>query len=321
MNRPFVHIGYHKTGSTLLQHTLLSRRDLGFQMLENDRKRIHGLFVQYGPFDCGAAAADMLRNEADQAAGQGLRLVISHERLSGYFASGGYDSKQIADRIHCFFPDAKILIVVREQRSMLYTQYLQYLTDGGDLSLGNLLKDPQPRIRRQPICTLDYFCYHKLVEYYQNRFGRKNVLVLPYELLRKDPHDFAERVVRFGRPDEMQDQVPRIEFPTRVNSANPLLLQSIRRHLNRHCTRSHLSPRALIHIPHLGPAIERVSWLASPLHVFDGFLRHRLRKHVDRLASGYYGDSNQQLSQQIGFDLEEFGYDVRSSSANDLQSC
>ena len=41
--------------------------------------------------------------------------VLSAERLSGNPHSGGYDSLQTAERLHRLFPQAKVLVVVREQ--------------------------------------------------------------------------------------------------------------------------------------------------------------------------------------------------------------
>ena len=50
--------------------------------------------------------------------------VISHERLSGYPHSGGHDSKEIAHRLAAVFPNAKVVIVIREQKSMILSNYL-----------------------------------------------------------------------------------------------------------------------------------------------------------------------------------------------------
>ena len=46
------------------------------------------------------------------ATAEGRTLVLSHERLSGYPSSGGYDRALIAERLNASFPEAKILIVL-----------------------------------------------------------------------------------------------------------------------------------------------------------------------------------------------------------------
>jgi hypothetical protein len=53
--------------------------------------------------------------------------VITDERLSGNPQSGGYDSRELADKTPRTFPDSKMLIVVREQTAIIYSSYKQYV--------------------------------------------------------------------------------------------------------------------------------------------------------------------------------------------------
>lgn len=59
--------------------------------------------------------------------------VLSAERLSGNPHSGGYDSLQTAKRLHRLFPQAKVLVVVREQTEEILSCYNQYVRAGGVL--------------------------------------------------------------------------------------------------------------------------------------------------------------------------------------------
>ena len=61
--------------------------------------------------------------------------MVSFPRLSGHPYSGGYDSRMIADRVAEVFPEARILIVIREQRSMIVSTYKQYVNAGGEARL------------------------------------------------------------------------------------------------------------------------------------------------------------------------------------------
>ena len=56
--------------------------------------------------------------------------VVSHERLSGDIETGGVDSQPIADRLAETFRNAKVLIVIREQRDMLLSIHKTELTFG-----------------------------------------------------------------------------------------------------------------------------------------------------------------------------------------------
>src|SRR5262245_6185327 len=81
-------------------------------------------------FDAAAVRATFepaLRKIRDQ----GLLPVVSNERLSGHPSSGGYDSKEIADRLAAVFPEGRVLIVIREQHSVIESVYKQYVLAGG----------------------------------------------------------------------------------------------------------------------------------------------------------------------------------------------
>ena len=97
--------------------------------------------------------------------------VLSHERLSGYPHSGGFDSRAIAERLATVLPGARILIVVREQRSMIHSNYHQYVRDGGACPLHRYLQPPQPSMRRMPGFAAEFFAYDRLVETYRSHFG------------------------------------------------------------------------------------------------------------------------------------------------------
>ena len=73
---------------------------------------------------------------------EGLSPVVSFERFSGNPFSGGYDSKEIADRLVQVFPDARVLVVVREQRSMIVSTYKQYVREGGALPPSKFMLPP-----------------------------------------------------------------------------------------------------------------------------------------------------------------------------------
>jgi len=48
--------------------------------------------------------------------------VLSAERLSGNPDSGGYDSVHVAEYLAATFPEARVLIVIREQADMLVSR-------------------------------------------------------------------------------------------------------------------------------------------------------------------------------------------------------
>lgn len=311
---PLIHIGYHKTGSTLLQQRLFDLEELGFVRLRNDRQRLQEVFVQRGPYDLvSPQAISELQSEEKEARDRGLCLVISHERLSGYPATGGYDARLIADRLFSVFPDAKVLIGIREQRSIIRSYYLQYIDDGGDLPFSRLVTDPQPHHRRAPIFDFEHFAFDKAVRYYKGLFGSENVLTYAFEQLKSEPVELAKRIVDFGGQASNAAKISDQVFSDQVNPARPMIVQVLRRWSNGPFFRSHLSNRGVVNIGNLPSAFRYLSRLLSAASMFDGWFDRRLRAEIDMAIRGRYEDSNARLCRETGLDLGALGYSLPPS--------
>jgi hypothetical protein len=70
---------------------------------------------------------------------------------------------------------------------MLRSLYGQYVAIGGWVDFDRFLRSDAPGLAWDP----DHLAFHRLVELYLDLFGGR-VLVLPYELLRRDPRAFLE---------------------------------------------------------------------------------------------------------------------------------
>src|SRR3546814_8368538 len=93
----------------------------------------------------------------------------------------------IADRLRETFPDARILIVIREQRALIRSMYSQHITDGGTGTLGRFLNRPEPGLGRKPWFDPEVYAFDRLIAYYCGLFGAERVLALPFELLAREP--------------------------------------------------------------------------------------------------------------------------------------
>jgi hypothetical protein len=125
-------------------------------------------------------------------------FVISSEHLSVWKSDSDivgmrnglkkYDIKayqeKLRDTLYDIYPTAKILIVTRGYTSLFQSFYSQYLAIGGTYDFENLLKSMWDNFP-------DLFDYSRVIGLYREKFGNDNVIVLPYELLRTDPHAFT----------------------------------------------------------------------------------------------------------------------------------
>jgi hypothetical protein len=307
--RPLLHIGYHKTGTTWLQKRVFPDTEAGFSFVAGPRI-VHSAFVAVNPFDFDAGAVRKnFERGINEAEAQGLVPVFSHERLSGSPYAGGHDSRTNADRLAATFPEARILVVIREQASMLGSIYKQYLRSGGAASFDQYVTPP-PGTGRMPIFRFDFLEYHRLIGYYQQLFGVENVLALPYELLRENPGEFLARIGNFlGIP---------IAAPkgAMANISPSALSLSLKRQVNRYVVRDGLNPAPPLEINNSNRALlkacrridERV-----PARLIEGYER-RWRSYIKHKVGERYAKSNAITTKLIGIELGEFGYPCQTSS-------
>jgi hypothetical protein len=309
-----IHIGFHKTGSTWLQKQLFANGENGFTT-ETGRPRHHIVYdfvkadaFQFRPNEIRASYAHHIA----RAQGTGKTLALSHERLSGYPSSGGHDRKLIADRLSATFPDARVLIVLREQRSLIGSMYSQHITDGGTGSIRTFLASPEPQLERRPKFRLATYEFDGLISYYRQLFGRRHVLVLPYEMLGKDPGKFVNAIQSFcgfaGAP---------IGEVTRANEGRSLLLQMVQRPLNALFYDNELSPGALINIRRFAPrfGVARGLFEAISPRWLERHLQERRRAEIDRHVGDYYAQSNWRTQMITGLDLSRYDYPVEEPRA------
>lgn len=310
MPEPLIHIGYHKTGSTWLQQAIFRDDRIGFATHETPLP-VDEAFIAQNPFTFDASRARATFGSAlSDAAERGLVYAISHERLSGDVGTGGVDSRMIADRLAESFPGARVLIVLREQRSMLLSIHktqVRFATQ----TLEERWRDRTVIERRRAGPTLEYFDYDLLVAYYQKLFGADRVLVLPYEALRADALGFVSQIAKFVE----------LPSPTEVptEAANPSLpagILELNRYFNKLLRLVGMAERFE------GPLEERrtkrgqlraleklAAFVPSP---YSRRVERKWRRSVERIAAGRFGESNARTAQLTGLNLAPFGYDVAS---------
>jgi hypothetical protein len=303
MPGPIVHVGYHKTGTNWLQKQLFRREDRGFTWLSLSKKHSDFVWVDDFDFEPGRYRAE-LGPRIERAWATGRVPVVSSERLSGNPHSGGFDSRKLADRLHAAFPDARILIVIREQRAMILSAYGQYVKAGGACSLRDYVHGP--RDHRLPWFRLEHFRYDRLIGYYQSLFGPERVLVEAYERFRTEPESYVRRICDFcGAKTEEGLPHGRVENP----GLGPLAL-AFQRRLSPFVVRNSLNGNSPLALPWLrGPSRALVRGLdhVSP-RAWNGWLRDRWRRFVAETTEGYYVESNRRTAGATRLDLARHGY-------------
>lgn len=313
---PLLHVGYQKTGTSWLQrHLFPQRARCGFSTCGNEydakRELVRPHDLEFDP----RAAHAFYEPLFDRAAEEGLVPVVTAERLSGDVKFGAYDSARLAERLVATFADGRVLIGIREQRALIYSNYQEYVAAGGMLALDRYLERPK-RAHPWP-CDLNHFAFDRLISHYHRLFGADRVLVLPFELFRGEPRDFVRRIVEFAGATPEPAVVDELPFAVVVNRAWPAQTTVAKRYAN-HLLGGRLNPWAPISDrTRFGHALKRqlVRQTKKLPRRLDERARMQMRDTIAKAAAGLYGESNTRTSELIGFDLGDFGYDVAARPA------
>ena len=116
--------------------------------------------------------------------------LLSQEGFSGNMITG-QNSGYYASALYKMYPKAKIVIVIREQVSYLYSVYRHMVSRGEVYSIKKFMNRYQHHkelnMTNMPGATIMHrLQYDKLVGEYINYFGRNNVLIILFEDLLED---------------------------------------------------------------------------------------------------------------------------------------
>ena len=235
--------------------------------------------------------------------------VLSEEGLSQASAA---DRMLTARRLVelCRDIECAILITVREQKSALFSGH-QWIYSRRMTSL--CLEDWIQYCRSYSSyygCFNDFplrqYRYARLVETYIEQFGRERVLVLPMEMLAKDPKRFFLRIENFARirrhwsagstpPLEIENQ-----SPGRLGIRYQRTVKGIQHLIARFRGVPVVPSEALEEMGIHGAAMNLIKHIDSP--------QHPMSVKTAAWLDDYYRGDNEAMSLLTGLDLHEYDY-------------
>lgn len=223
MTASLLHIGYTKAGSSYLQSWFAAHPELLYahQALHGFRRTPEiSTFAHEAP----SAPAYFVTSDEDLAFWKGPLEPLGLEMRA-------YDvrahQRRVCSLLRDLFPQATVLIVTRGFASVIGSAYGQYVRAGGRLDLSELRATTGDLM-------VEFWSYDRLIELYREAFGAANVIVLPYELLRRDSDAFLRRVAkRLGvshqpHPPERVNPALDARVIGRVRRISRLLLAALR---------------------------------------------------------------------------------------------
>lgn len=302
-----IHIGLHKTGTKTLQHLVFPRLPDCTSLVPVSNRLYRFLTNNLIDADEREYLQETLRSFFDEVRAGAQNMVVSREGFSGdpfVPREGHLHRERNLERLHTLFPNAQILLVVRDQRTMLRSLYSQYVQKGGPEKFVDFASRPLPGCH----LNLDHLRYDELVAACQDVFGASAVKVMLYERLVRRSEDFFAELMSFIVPEA---PFRADDFPiARVHRSLSPAMRSVLRHSNRLVRRSNLNPQpTLRHVRsarRLRHSLARVDDVLFPEASRD-FQRREERLLMQRLLQAYE-PSNARLETMTGLSLREYGY-------------
>jgi hypothetical protein len=196
MNSPLIHIGYPKSGTTWFQKNFYPNvKNAGYI----PRKDVQDHIIR--PYAIGFDATESARffiQERDN------NLIICEELLLASVRSGGFNgfvTKEIGHRLKSIFPNAIIVIFIRNQVDLIASAYGQYIKGGGREGIDDYLFHSKAKFYVDLFqFSFKYLEYDRMLSFYQGLFG-KNLHIFPFERFTSNRLDFLSDFIKIFKLD------------------------------------------------------------------------------------------------------------------------
>ena len=325
------HIGYPKAGSTTLQKHLFNEhseinnlgifptqsigrisghRDNDCEYLKNPRLRrmyddmvmIEG--IQYD----NRRMSEFFNKYIRELVASSEVNVFSNERFTSVFFAHD-DLRDKARRIQEIAPDAKILIIIRNQFDLIKSQYRDHPMDPRSFAIGKPVSiDEWIRIARDSnaVHFLDSLQYHNVIHHYKQTFGNDRVEILLLEELAQDTFTFSKRLAHFIEID--QDEVHSCLVNKKENEGVSQFYNEFRR-IRQRLIRIFDLPESLPKSvqPMMKSTNRRVEKYLSSSGNKE---RYTIADDIKGWLEDYYTNCNLQLDELYNLPVRKYGYPI-----------
>lgn len=192
--RVLIHVGFHKTATTWLQKEL-------FPKISNidyvDTNSTWDLITKHPINLASIKVREIVKSSVNQT------ILFSDERI----LSTDNETANSPTELFKIFPDAEIILFIRNQLSKYSSNYSQYIKWGGFLKPYVYFVKPEAERKR------NIHNYYELIENYREVFGKDNVHVFLYEDFAENTPLFVGRFLKYFSFSCTQ----KIDFSKRIN--------------------------------------------------------------------------------------------------------
>jgi hypothetical protein len=210
--KEIIHIGYSKTASSWFQKYY-------FPHIKNvqhiDKKCIKEKIIDYNSFNFNySEIRDFFSNNYHG------RIILSHENLIGPRNTGGFNgmaTKEFGLRIKSVFPEAEIVIFIRNQLEIITSAYLQEIWNGSTYGVNSFLWHKNKNtFDNMLMFSFTYYEYDKLIRYYHELFGKNKVHIFLYEDFYANQSEFLEKFSTEFDLNIETEEINKLKYNTRI---------------------------------------------------------------------------------------------------------
>lgn len=310
----YVHLGYPKTATTTFQQHVFPRQSdivyLGklipsFRYTDPDLYVLIDELMTASSINYAGAGALQACIQRHREASAGRPLLVSSESFLHVTAA---DPGLVAGRVREAFGPCKVIITIREQRSLLrslygmhgrFGQYLFVLKPELEpfelpLSIAYWLELLFRAAERNFLALLQY---DTLIGHYRELLGDENVGVFLFEEFKAEPHAYIARLAGFlGCDAEQMFSLARGRHEHAALAQTELAWWRLRRWLGKHTA--------------LDTAERRLHSRWAKLLSYGPTVRDSIPESWDRRLQDYYAAGNTRLAARLNQPLGRYGYAI-----------
>lgn len=299
-----IHIGYHKTASSYLQSVLKQQANVNFIFLAGKNREI----LDHVERKQGFKKEILVNWVKEQIKFPNEPIFLSHEELSGH--SLGWDiidPVMVARNLKAAFPSAKILIVLRKQEDYIISSYTSRVVNKGretrsfkDFMMQDGILDMYNKL-----------LFDQLISIYEEFFGKENLHIIPFELLKVDKHSFFQAICKI-----LKRKVPFNAYQTTINrSSKNVGVINIFRKMNFCFEIIYKILRPLLGKREMNLRYKYYNFKRRLLPFVEGLVKSKNKILIDdflwenlKFDVRRYSKSNQIVAEKYNLDLKSLGY-------------